>query len=433
VSGAALGVYDRLFDLAAGGMGTVEIARHRAARGVERLVVVKRIHAHLAAHREFSDMFVDEARLASQIRDPHVVPVDDVVDHEGELFLVQPYVESIPLSALLAAARDAGERLAPAIVSRIVGDALSGLDGAHHAVDLHGEPLSIVHRDVSPQNILVGTDGRSRVIDFGIAKAARRITTTASGTLKGKIAYMSPEALRRTPIDARADVFAAGVVLYEALTGARPFQGEDEGDTLLSILMGDPEPPSSLVPSLPPLVDEVTRRALAADRDERCASAAELSDALHRAIAPAPPREVGRVVERLAGAELAERRARIRDALTQAGVPRARPSRLRLGLAFVLALLALASVGLALASRRSDAPVAAPGSAPPPATAPLPVATSEPAATASGAARDAPSAIASVPTAAPTSRSPAARRPPPRASAPRPPKELHPNPYGGPR
>ena len=424
--GSALGAYDRLLDLASGGMGTVEIARQRGARGFERLVVVKRIHPHLAAIRDFSDMFVDEARLSSQIRDPNVVPVDDVVDRDGDLFLVQPYVESVPLSTLLAAAADKGEQLAPELVARIVSDALAGLDGAHHAVDLRGEPLAIVHRDVSPQNILVGTDGRSRVIDFGIAKAARRITSTQSGTIKGKIAYMAPEALRRTPIDARADVFSAGVVLYEALTGARPFDGEDEGDTLLSILMGDPPPPSSIVPSLPPGVDEVTAKALTADRDERHASAAELQDALQRAIPPAPPRDVARAVERLCGESLAERRARVREALAAIGGEPTRRSSRRRALVAAVALLAVASLGLAIASRRADHDVVR--AAPPPssasAAAPPPTRTyTEPSAT----------AVAEPPPSAPPSHAPPTHHPLPRASAPRRAPELHPNPYAGPR
>ncbi len=150
-------------------------------------MVVKRLHPHLAKSRELADMFLDEARLAAQIRHPHVVPVDDVVDSGGAIFLVQPYIESVTLAALLDAARALGERIAPELTVRVLLDTLAGLDGAHHATDLRGEPLEIVHRDVSPHNILVGVDGRSRVIDFGIAKAARRITVTQSGTLKGKI------------------------------------------------------------------------------------------------------------------------------------------------------------------------------------------------------------------------------------------------------
>jgi hypothetical protein len=314
-TGSGAGSYRILFELATGGMGVVALARHHAAGGFERLVVIKRIHPHLLANRDVADMLVDEARLASQIQHPNVVPVDDVVDAGGELLLVQPYVESVTLTALIAAAAAAGEALGPPIVARVLADALAGLDGAHHAADLRGRPLEIVHRDVSPHNILVGTDGRSRVIDFGIAKAARRITVTETGTLKGKIGYMAPEQLRRRPVDARADVFAAGVVLYEALTGARPFAGEDEGDTLLSILIGEPDPPSLRVPALPPAVDALVARALAGDRDDRYASAAEMLEALEQALPPAPPREVALAVQRLCGPVIEALQERVRAGL----------------------------------------------------------------------------------------------------------------------
>ena len=310
-----LGAYEPLFELASGGMGVVLLARHVGPGGFERLVVVKRIHPHLARERELVDMFLDEARLASQIRHPNVVPVDDVVDADGELFLVQPYVESVPLSALLDDALASGERLPRGVVSRILLDALAGLDGAHAARDLRGEPLEIVHRDVSPHNVLVGADGRSRLIDFGIARAARRITVTKTGTLKGKIRYMAPEQLRRRAVDARSDVFAAGAVLYEALAGVTPFEAEDEADALLRVLLGDPEPPSALAEGLDPAVDAVTLKALAVEAAERWASAAEMHDALERALPPAPAREVAAAVERLAGPRLASLRERVRGAL----------------------------------------------------------------------------------------------------------------------
>ncbi len=363
-AGLDAGGYRILFDLATGGMGVVQLAHHRAAGGFERLAVVKRIHPHLVAVRDLADTLVDEARLASQIRHPNVVPVDDVLDRDGELLLVQPYVESVTLSALLAAAAAEGEALRPDIVSRILADALAGLDGAHHAVDVRGRPLEIVHRDVSPHNILVGTDGRSRLIDFGIAKAARRVTVTRTGTLTGKIGYMAPEQLRRLPVDARTDVFSAGVVLYEALTGVRPFDGDDEGDTLLSILIGEPDPPSLRVPSLPPAADTVVATALAGDRDARYASAAEMDDALQRALPPAPPREVALAVERLAGPVLAALRERVRACLDAPGTARRRaPRRVIAALALGVALLAVVPLAVLGARARPREEAAAPPAA----------------------------------------------------------------------
>jgi len=312
-----LGAYDVLFELSAGGMATVYLARKAGAAGFERLVVLKRIHRHLLRDPDLRDMLRDEAKIASLIVHPHVVGVDDVIEHDGELILAQPYVESVALSTLIRAARDAGERLPPAIVVRIACDVLAGLHAAHEARDLRGDPLHVVHRDVSPHNILVGADGVSRLIDFGIAKAERRVTTTESGILKGKIGYMAPEVLRRAPVDRRADVFAAGVTIHEALTGKKPFDGGDEADVLLAIVVAEVDPPSVVEPSVPAALDGPTLAALARSPEDRTGTAAELGDALQSAVAPASPREVAAVVQRLCGAALADVRARVRASIDE--------------------------------------------------------------------------------------------------------------------
>jgi serine/threonine-protein kinase len=323
---ARLGNYEPLIDLAAGGMGTVHVARHVGAAGFERLVVLKRVHRHLLQNKEFYDMFVDEAKVASLIRHPNVVPVIDVVEERGELFLVMDYVESLSFHALWTAARDAGERLPVPVVVRIVADVLSGLHAAHEATDMQGRSLEVVHRDVSPQNVIVGIDGTSRLIDFGIAKAARRLTVTSGGVLKGKFGYMSPEQLKQLRVDRRADVFAAGVVLFEALTGKKPFPQDDE-DALLALLLGDVEDPSALSPDVPPKLDAVVQYALARDRDERFQTAQAFLQALETAVPPAPPREVARYIQRL-GADLLSRRRTLlhrilenRAAATPAPIP----------------------------------------------------------------------------------------------------------------
>ena len=318
IRAARLGNYDPLVELASGGMATVYVARQVGAAGFERLVVVKRVHPHLLKDRDFTDMFRDEARMCSTIRHPNVVPVIDVVEADAELFLVLEYVESVSLSALVKAATAAGAPLAPAVVSRICSDALAGLHAAHEAVDMRGQKLDIVHRDVSPQNIIVGVDGGTRLIDFGIAKAASRASVTTSGVVKGKLRYMSPEQVQQKPLDRRADVFAAGVVLYEALTGVRPFAGDDEGDIVVGILMGGAEPPSTRVSGLPPAIDAVLEKALAR-RDERFATAAELQEALERAIPPATARDVAAAVESLAGPYLAQSREELRSAVETRG------------------------------------------------------------------------------------------------------------------
>ncbi len=306
-----VGKYEPFLRLAAGGMGAVYLARQNGAAGFERLVVVKRVHPHLLGESTFLDMVRDEARISSLIRHPNVVPVIDVVDVKRELFLVLEYVESIPLSALIKAHRLGGSGLPLGVVARIMNDVLAGLHAAHEARDLTGKPLGVVHRDVSPHNVLVGSDGVARLIDFGIAKAESRLTVTKSGSLKGKIRYMPPEQIRQQPVDRRADVYSAGVVLFEALTGQHLFTGPDEGAILLRVLTGDVRAPSEVVPGLPSALDEVVMRATSADLEFRYQTAAELQEALE-AIAPlSPVREVRALVERHAREGFEKRRAAI--------------------------------------------------------------------------------------------------------------------------
>ncbi len=304
-----LGNYEPLLQLATGGMATVYVARHLGAAGFERLVVVKRVHPHLLSNHDFSDMLRDEARVASLVRHPNVVPVIDVVEADGELFLVQEYVESAALSTLWRASNEQGGPLAPAIGVRILADVLAGLHAAHEAVDMRGVRLEVVHRDISPQNIVVGVDGGSRLIDFGVAKAQHRITETKSGSFKGKYGYMSPEQAKATAIDRRSDLFAAGIVLHEVLTGRRLFQGENEFDTFRRIAEADIVPPSSTVAGIPRDLDRVVMRALERDREERFQTAAEFLEALEGAYMPAPARDVAAAVDRRCGQRLAERRS----------------------------------------------------------------------------------------------------------------------------
>jgi serine/threonine-protein kinase len=349
--------YQQLTKLGAGGMATVYLARKIGAGGFERLVVLKRIHPHLAEEKAgLVSMLRDEARLASLVRHPNVVSVIDVVEDEGQLVLVLEYVEGVSLAQLMSRAKEAGVLLPPAVVSRIVVDALRGLHAAHEARDADGNPLQMVHRDVSPQNILVGADGITRIIDFGVAKAEGRSVMTTSGMMKGKLTYLSPEQIKLVPLDRRADIFAAGVVLHEALVGRRLFRGTDEGDVLLGILVRDIEDPSSLVPGLPPALDAVIQRALAREREERFQTAAELADALEDMIGCALPREVASVVRALAGAELAATAGAMREArsvnatLTPvvASGP-ALPAARRLSSPLLVGLVALAAaVGLVL-------------------------------------------------------------------------------------
>jgi serine/threonine protein kinase len=285
-----LGNYEPLLELASGGMATVFVARHVGAKGFERLVVLKRVHPHLLGNREFTDMFTDEARIASLIHHPNVVPVIDVVESERELLLVMEYVESAALSTLISNTKNVG--IPTRIVARIIADALAGLHAAHQALDMRGEPMELVHRDVSPQNIIVGKDGTTRLIDFGIAHAADRLTQTKTGSLKGKLAYMAPEQASGLPSDRRVDIFACGVTLHEALVGKRLFRGENELDTMRRIMEAPIPAPSSVLPSISVELDAVVLRALERNPRTRYQTAAEFLDALEGAITPASARAV---------------------------------------------------------------------------------------------------------------------------------------------
>ena len=281
-------------------MATVYVARMSGAAGFARTVAIKRLHPHLAADATFSAMFIDEARLAARIRHPNVIDTLDVVSDNGELFLVMDFVLGETLAKLIRATTQRGLLLPAPVVSSIVVGALEGLHAAHEATSERGEPLGIVHRDISPQNILVARDGVARLLDFGVAKAAGRVQETEGGELKGKLAYMAPEQLTRKEIDRRCDVFAMGVVLWEALTSKRLFAGDDAASTLYAVMNEPITPPSTIVPGLPPAVDEVVLKALERDVTKRWATAQEMALALEAAVPPAPTRHAGKWVEELA-------------------------------------------------------------------------------------------------------------------------------------
>jgi eukaryotic-like serine/threonine-protein kinase len=306
-----IGRYALHTEIAAGGMATVHIGRLLGPVGFARTVAIKKLHPPLAKDPEFVAMFLDEARLAARIRHPNVVSTLDVVATEGELFVVMEYVPGESLARLLRAVRTNNEMVPVPIAATIMVGVLHGLHAAHEARDERGEPLRIVHRDVSPHNILVGTDGDAHVIDFGIAKARGRMQVTRQGQIKGKLSYMPAEQLLGQALDHRADVFAASIVLWEALTGQRLFQGVDDGDVYAKVLLGKVDPPSLHARELSPAIDEIVMRGLARDRTQRFATAREMALALEAAIPLAPPSQVGRWVEGLVGDSLAERTEQI--------------------------------------------------------------------------------------------------------------------------
>ncbi|WP_437785697.1 serine/threonine-protein kinase [Sorangium sp. So ce1097] len=294
--------------IASGGMASVHFGRLVGAHGFARTVAIKRLHPQFARDPEFSSMLLDEARLAVRIRHPNVVATLDSVQADGELFLVMEYIAGEALSSLLREASAQGGRVPQPVVSAIVAGALAGLHAAHEATAEDGAPLQIVHRDVSPQNILVGEDGIARVLDFGIARAAVRSQVSRVGQLKGKLSYMAPEQLRGAPLTRRADVYAASVVLWEALTGRRLFTGECDAEIFGRILEGVVQAPSAFG-DVPRALDEVVLRGLERDPERRFATALEMAAALEEALPPASPRAVGAWVEATAG-PLLEARAK---------------------------------------------------------------------------------------------------------------------------
>jgi serine/threonine protein kinase len=293
-------------------MGTVHYGRLVGPVGFSRLVAIKRLHPQYAKDPEFVAMFLDEARLAARIQHPNVVPTLDVVSTEGELFLVMDYVQGETLARLNRTVRDAGTHIPTGIALTIMVQALHGLHAAHEAKDERGAPLGIVHRDISPQNVLVGVDGVARVLDFGVAKAAVRLQTTREGQLKGKLAYMAPEQIGGT-VDRLTDVYAAGVLLWEALTGRRLYEAANEGQLLQKVLRGKPDRPSAHVRELPAVIDEITLRALELDPRKRFATAREMALALERTGEVAMSSEVGEWVEATARSELSQRAERLAE------------------------------------------------------------------------------------------------------------------------
>jgi len=305
-----IGRYALQHEIAAGGMASVYLGKMCGPVGFSPIVAIKSLHPQFAKDPEFVRMFLDEARLAGRIRHPNIVPVIDVHAEGDELFLVLEYVHGESLARLVGAGRRTGAPLSTALAAAILCDVLQGLHAAHEAKDERGEPLGIVHRDVSPQNVLVGADGVARVLDFGIAKATGRVTTTRDGQVKGKFAYMAPEQLRGESVDRRADVFSASVVLWEALTGERLFRGENEGHTVERVLFGALTPPSAFRSDVSPALDAVVMRGLSRERSGRFSTAKEMAIALSSAVLPASTPEVGEWVEGRA-IDALERRAKL--------------------------------------------------------------------------------------------------------------------------
>jgi hypothetical protein len=302
--------------IASGGMATVHFGRLMGPAGFARPVAIKRLHAQFARDPDFVKMFFDEARLAARIAHPNVVATLDVVaPDDDEVFLVMEYVRGVTLVQLIRNLNQRGERqpIPPHIAVGIMTGVLHGLHAAHEATNDRGESLNLVHRDVSPQNVLVGTDGIPRLLDFGVATASGRMQSTRDGQLKGKLAYMAPEQVRSEQPTRRTDVFAASVVLWEVLTGKRLFYGPNEAGVLARVLNAEIVPPSSIVHDLPKAFDRVVMRGLERDPAKRYATAREMAHDLSSIIGVASATEIGEWVARNAAEELRQRAATIAE------------------------------------------------------------------------------------------------------------------------
>ena len=279
-----LGKYVLLGRIGSGGMGKIYLAYTPGPAGIEKLLVIKRLHSHLTNDAQLVGNFLDEARLSMALNHPHIVHTFDVGESSGRYFLVMEYIEGQNLGVVLRTAKRSGNYPSSQIWAGLFLGVLDGLHAAHTAVDARGRPLNIIHRDISPQNILVTYDGQPKVVDFGIAKAAQRITETDAGILKGKYAYMSPEQCQSKPLDGRSDVFAAGIVLWEMLAGRRLYKADSVVKSVERILKEAPFSPLRVNPDADPAIAEVALRALQKRPRDRFESAEAFRDALADAL-----------------------------------------------------------------------------------------------------------------------------------------------------
>jgi serine/threonine protein kinase len=270
--GHKLGKYRLVKRLAVGGMAEIYLARVSGSEGFEKLVALKRILPQHAANDEFIQMFLNEARIAATLHHPNIAQTYDIGHEGGSYFFTMEYVHGEDMRTLTKKAKHLPLEHALNIVIGVCG----GLHHAHEKRGNDGRPLGLVHRDVSPSNVLVTYDGAVKMVDFGIAKATSHRAETRVGTLKGKIAYMSPEQCRGEGLDRRADVFSIGILLYEFTTGHRLFKGDNEFAILNMIVNQDVTPPTQLVPGYPRALEPIVLKALARDRDQRYANAEEM-------------------------------------------------------------------------------------------------------------------------------------------------------------
>ncbi len=275
-----VGRYRVICEIGRGGMASVHLSRIDGPGGFAKWVAIKRIHPHLVENDQLVDMFLDEARMAAGISHPNVAQVFDIGKDKDTYWIAMEYLHGEPVRELLRSAEERGQPIMSEVAARIISDAAEGLHAAHELRGKNGDLLNLVHRDVTPHNLFITYDGYTKVVDFGIAKAAGRLASTNAGELKGKIAYMAPEQIRNQELDRRTDVFALGIVLWEMTTNQRLFRMDTDLDTLEKVQACVVPAPSSIVPGYPRHLEEIVLTALARDKEDRYQTARAFSRAL---------------------------------------------------------------------------------------------------------------------------------------------------------
>src|SRR5687767_7583866 len=279
---AVFGKYLLLERLNVGGMAEVFIAKAFGVEGFERILAIKKILPTMAEDEEFIKMFIDEARISVQLNHANIVHIHELGNYDGTFFIAMEYLPGRDLRTILERYRKRKEKMPAAQASFVASKMCEGLDYAHRKKDARGVDLNIIHRDVSPQNILCSYEGEVKIIDFGIAKAANRSQHTQAGILKGKFGYMSPEQVRGLPIDRRSDIFAVGVILYEMLTGEKLFVGESDFSTLEKVRNAEVPTPRQFNPNIPAGLEKVLMKSLAREAEDRYQWASDLQEDLMR-------------------------------------------------------------------------------------------------------------------------------------------------------
>lgn len=274
--GTRFGKYTLLNRIAVGGMAEVFLARQEGLEGFEKTICIKRIRPHLSSQPNFVRMFLNEAKLAAQLNHPNVVQIYDLGRVNDSYFIAMEYISGRDMSRIIPKAEKVGISFPMVYALRIASNVCEGLYYAHTKADAYGNPLNVVHRDITPENILVSFNGTVKIVDFGIAKANTQLEQTRAGEIKGKLSYMSPEQCMGHPLDARSDIFSFGSVIYEWVTGYKLFTGENEMAILKSIIDGKIYPPSYFKEDVPEAVERILMKSLDKDKTKRYQSAWEM-------------------------------------------------------------------------------------------------------------------------------------------------------------